>query len=257
MATQTGSPARILPPESRHGFFKTLPREIRDDVYDMLYQEIEYDFQGRLSSLENSTLKNLHVPLVSLRLVNHQFKLEYDERVAKTEHLTALTIHDQKTLPEHRRSKFGALFSRATNMTIYLNICSGDHVYYPCYHIRRLINYANWIGRLASNLPHLRSIRVSLTTAYDQCMEALEDTFLACVTNMSKVIEVQIRHTTSGNQGYIRNASDAPIVAVWTKETGLVHDHEAVKYCREGGLMSGRRGRSVRWRRAEQSSISS
>jgi hypothetical protein len=88
MATQ---PPASTPPtitNSTHDFFKILPRELRDAVYDLLYQEVTTNADG----LHFHT----RAVLVELRLISCQFKLKYDERTAVNEHNKYLTITDDK-----------------------------------------------------------------------------------------------------------------------------------------------------------------
>jgi hypothetical protein len=73
--------ARITEPESDnvHSFYGSWPREIRDQIYDLIFQEKVHPISVRTSGIEayNSETRTI-LPFV--RLTSRQFKLEYDER---------------------------------------------------------------------------------------------------------------------------------------------------------------------------------
>lgn len=218
----------MLPPSSRHGFFNTFPREIRDNIYDMLYDEINRDTY--------STALTLRTPVVSLRLVSRQCKDEYDDWVAQNERMTAFEVWDSAGMDTIKSTR-ASVYTHTTNATIHLFVCGGDHLDYPCYHTDILRSYAMWIRVLVNRMLSLRSIRVSLAINYDHCMDAVKAS-LGLITNLSKVVEVKMRHVNHRDRSILpRETSDLPVVAVWTKESGLVRDHEAIKRCREIDLM--------------------
>jgi hypothetical protein len=74
MATQPSTSAPIPSHASISGFFDTFPRELRDQTYDLLYEELDDSSWG----LEFHT----YTVGEELRLVSRQFKLEYDERTS-------------------------------------------------------------------------------------------------------------------------------------------------------------------------------
>jgi hypothetical protein len=67
MATQPSSSALTSPANQSHDFFESFPRELRDNVYDLLYQDVT----GEIDMLQYNT----HTKILNLRLVSHDFKL--------------------------------------------------------------------------------------------------------------------------------------------------------------------------------------
>ena len=71
---------RAIQPESdsAHSFFSTFPREIRDQIYDLIFQEKTYPIHFVRASAAFYSKVRTTVPKV--RLVCSRFKIEYDER---------------------------------------------------------------------------------------------------------------------------------------------------------------------------------
>jgi len=66
-------------PDSTHSFFRSFPREIRDEIYDLLFQEKEHPVTLFGYGLEAYYCKT-RTTLPYVRLLSRQAKLEYDER---------------------------------------------------------------------------------------------------------------------------------------------------------------------------------
>jgi len=66
-------------PDSTHSFFGSFPREIRDEIYDLLFQEKEHPVALFERGLDTYYSK-IRTTLPHVRLVSHRLKLEYDER---------------------------------------------------------------------------------------------------------------------------------------------------------------------------------
>jgi hypothetical protein len=86
MATQPSSSALTPPANQSHGFFKSFARELRDNVYDLLYQDVTRE----VAVLQHHTRTKISV----LRLVSRDFKDEYDERCSKDKQINQLTVTD-------------------------------------------------------------------------------------------------------------------------------------------------------------------
>lgn len=71
-------------------YFGTLPRELRDCIYDLLYQEIEESVGNNVGDLEFLT----RAIIPRLRFVSRQFKAEYDERISMNDLNQQLTATD-------------------------------------------------------------------------------------------------------------------------------------------------------------------
>lgn len=236
MAIQPASSTQMLSPTSPHGFFKTLPREIRDNIYDLLYREIYVSPLGY-----DDPSMTVRIPRVALRLVSRQFKLEYDERIVKNKHLASLEICDEGGFP-HPTPELDSqlsLISHTTNMTLDLSACHASHEDegFRCDSYTRIFAQGCWIDSFATLLPHLRSIRVIVNVTYEECMkEALGR--LGVITANIKIDKLEVRHTgLRGSKLAPVKSSEIPALATWTEEQGLVQDEEAIKRCREGGLL--------------------
>ena len=97
-------------------YFDTLPRELRDCVYDLLYQEIEESMGSNVGDLEFHT----RAIIPRLRFVSRQFKAEYDERISKNDLIQQLTVTDTvKSLQcPHSKILCSPLSSHTTRLTI-------------------------------------------------------------------------------------------------------------------------------------------
>jgi hypothetical protein len=84
--TDPGEPASVS--NGSKSFFDTLPREIRDNIYD-------YTLDHEVT--RHSYHMRFKAPFPHLRLVSRQFKHEYDERSPSN---AELVVTDQ-TLPFH------------------------------------------------------------------------------------------------------------------------------------------------------------
>ncbi|KAM0709424.1 hypothetical protein Q7P35_003462 [Cladosporium inversicolor] len=73
-----------------NSYFGKLPRELRDCIYDLLYQEIGESMGETPGDFELFT----RAIIPSLRLVSRQFKAEYDERISANDLNQQLTVND-------------------------------------------------------------------------------------------------------------------------------------------------------------------
>jgi hypothetical protein len=72
---------RAIQPESdsAHSFFSTFPREIRDQIYDLIFQEKTYPIHFDESGYQ-AFYSKIRTTVPKVRLVCSRFKIEYDER---------------------------------------------------------------------------------------------------------------------------------------------------------------------------------
>lgn len=230
MALHAALSEQKLCPTSQYGFFKTFPQEIRDNIYDLLYQEFSSD------PLDDVFSTTVRIPHVEARLVSRQFKLEYDERIAKNEDLTALDIHDTGTY------FFTTMFcpplcTHTTNVTISLYACHNDHCDedQPCDTFYRMLRLQSWILDLVNHLPYLRSIRVSLELTYEDCLHETMNC-LHLGADMPKVVDVTLRNSGFRISGQLAgDTSRTTVLGTWTKQRGFEYDFDAIKLCRESG----------------------
>ena len=224
MATHLQASKPPVLANSKLGFFKTLPRELRDAVYDLLHQEVtEY-----VDELQFHT----RTVIVKLRLISRQFRQEYDERSAKNEHNNHLTIKDNVDFkfdwvdekPSGVPMRCPALATHSTKLTLNLIVCLGDHDHYAAcdadvdWHIL-------WIRSLLPSLPHLRAIYVRLDLVSPLCINTVTDraTLLATLSNL---MDIKIAGSTSLES--VGSADNSVLLATWTKQHGLQVDQEAI-----------------------------
>lgn len=217
--------APALSPSSTHGFFKTLPRELRDNIYDLLVQEID----GKLGQANDSFTYYLKAPLVALRLVNHQCKLEYDERCSFSQHIGQLLIKDVTLSLSDVAYKFPALATRTTNMTLVVNPCAeslheglkwcypGINLEWHAHH--RIIDFSR-------QLPCLRCVRVYLMVPTVSCARKILPK-LGHFTMHPKVIELKL---FKPGCTFVEDDNDNNnIMATWTRQRGLEGDEEIIQ----------------------------
>ena len=226
MAAQLQASTPSVLADSKPGFFKTLPRELRDAVYDLLHQEVtEY-----VDKLQFHT----RAVIVELRLISRQFRMEYDERSAMNEHNNHLTIKDDVDFKFDEKSsgvamRCPALATHSTKLTLNLLVCLGDNYHFDAceadvgWHIP-------WIKSLLQSLPHLRNIYLRLNLVSPSCINTILDraTLLASLPNL-----VSIKIAGSASLESLGSADHSVHLATWTKQHGLQVDQEAIKLYRE------------------------
>ena len=234
MATQLQALTPPILTVNNPGFFETLPRELRDIVYDLLYQELDNDDSG----LRFQT----YTILTQLRLVSRQFKLEYDERISvdeKSRHLTIIVdlcrpcwCELSVTLP------WPQLAARTVHLTLEITFCNGIHTWdghsWECNADEDTVGvlcYFDFVRYLMNALPSLQSLRLDLHAEADLCVLNL----LECstpFTDSPKLTELKIM----GPRPKGRTTTPLPQVAIWTKQDGLQQDKEAIELCRKRAL---------------------
>lgn len=120
--------SHLLHPGIRHGFFGTFPPEIRDSIYDLLYDEAETSYNG--FDILAAT------PVVTVRLASRQFKHEYDARCFKNEYTSQLllkrTVSSMEDSDENAdHLELAAHATHATNVTATLDACYCDSETFP------------------------------------------------------------------------------------------------------------------------------
>lgn len=205
MATQQD----LLPPkdlDSAHGFFKTLPRELRDIIYDAPYQE----HLGYFCELG----VRISTPILPLRLVNRQFKQEYDEQCAKSERMSQFVLNDETHPKDKRVSE--ALASRTTNMAVDLKMCFCK---YDCICLvqDRLRGTVNRIIEIVEGMPNLHSLRVRLTVSHRRCFSTTWQ-WTGRYVNLPRLVDLKI----------VASGHDERVLWVWEEHKGAVEDLEAI-----------------------------
>lgn len=176
MATQLPASSPPTLTDSKPGFFKTFPRELRDDVYDSLYQEVTTNVKGLHF--------NTRAVLVELRLISRQFRLRYDERSATDEHNKHLTITDDVRFdtfgdwvdgqPSGIATHCPALATRSISLTVHLIACLDGYKGHAVCEIDG-DRHTTWVKSLLQSLPHLRNICVRLHLVSPDCISITPD----------------------------------------------------------------------------------
>lgn len=220
--------------DNKPGFFDILPRELRDVVYDSLYQKLDKNASG----LRYQT----YTVCAELRLISRQFKLEYDERIAvdeKTKHLT-ISIDLFRPcwceLPVALPSS--QLAARTVHLTLVVTFCDGKHSWdgasWECSADEDglgIVCYYDFMRVLVDALPCIQSLRLNLQATADLCVMNLLE-FSTAFMKSPKLTELRIMGPCL--EGC---TSNLPVqVAIWTKQDGLQQDEEAVELCRKRAL---------------------
>lgn len=232
MATQLQALTPPAPTDGTPGFFETLPRELRDAVYDLLYREVTTDIEGLQF--------HMRTVLVEPRLINRQFRLEYDERSAANEQSNHLTVRDTPKFqlcewtwgkPPEIALHCPAFATCATCLTLNLIACMGTQdTDQRCMAESNIGVHIAWVECLLESLPHLRQIRVRLYLASTSCISTvLKQAKL--FTALPYPVDVTIAGSTSLES--IGSADDSALLATWTKQQGLQEDHEAIELFRK------------------------
>lgn len=185
--------------------FFALPRELRDMIYDHLWQDTE----------ENADLLRFDISTIipELRLVNRQFKIEYDERIAANGHKNTVTVtqrYARNTFdPTFRPSNeitLPRLAALSTSLTIkIINLDRNCGYCHRCDHRRceHSAHYKQWVQTwLLSECP-LRSCKVDLTIASRRCVpEAMANHRLItdCLQRFGEFGELNIYGLGSGKE---------------------------------------------------------
>lgn len=244
MPDQTGLTEDMHPKETQqmtHALFKSLPRELCDDIYDLLYEDTEIEIED--VEPYPTPVMMLRAPVKALRLFNHQFKQEYEERFLQKEDQGKFVVNQWRAgqmdvwLPTAIKCP-----TPATNYTttLKINLWAGRSAmadlfqktrsYDAVAHPTNLTEHRDWIIEFATHLPHLRSIRVTCGIYCRRCVPEVMSS-LGLITSIPLVVEVEVKGANRVNISNEDNKSSA--FALWTKEQGLLQDDEALKQCRE------------------------
>jgi hypothetical protein len=173
-----------LPIDSTCGWFNVLPREIRDEIYDLISQPKE-------ETHDNYHFKTLKL-VSKARLVNKQFTKEYDERPPLNSHLEVTQCHQHDWNCWHRRQLQGPIptLPAQTKFLHFNLIACADPPWrrlsemrrhqclenYPTGEIEEDLqeSYGHLIHGLISVLPVLEKVSVNVSCGNLSCAVALQ-----------------------------------------------------------------------------------
>ncbi|GAB7335208.1 hypothetical protein MBLNU13_g07629t1 [Cladosporium sp. NU13] len=224
MSSHTSVPVTIFNHAGMVFQFFALPRELRDMIYDHLRQDVEEN-TDRLTF-------NIRTIIPELRLVNRQFKTEYDERIAANDHKNTVTVTQRYERNPYEPSKeipLPRLAALSTSLTV--NIINHEHdcgYCHRCDHRRceHSAHYRQWVQHwLLAECP-LRSCRVELNIASRRCVpEAMANHRLItnCLERFGELGELNIYGPGSEK----KNAGDRVPLAI----------HSGVSTCEKRAAM--------------------
>jgi hypothetical protein len=195
-------------------YFKRFPRELRDCIYDLLYQEIEESIAGH----------ELHTRAIipRLRLVSRQFKSEYDERIASdvwNQHLTMTYTAEVHDWSHFRRCCIYALCTplaaHTTSITLNMRFDSGG-----LYHSEPM-GHAKWMNELRqkSYFPRLQRFRAYIKVRHYSYIALRALQFLGHSMAGTAEVELLCWDDIAG--------SSAPL-ATWSMKRGLQENEHAI-----------------------------
>lgn len=171
MEMSTHTRASVPPTCNAQIIFKffSLHAELRDMIYDHLWQDVEED--------SDHLCFDICTTIPELRLVNRQFKSEYDERIAANEHKNTVTVtqlYDSSPYDPSNEVSLPRLAAQSTSLTI--NIISRDDDCGACHRCRHKrcehsAHYREWVRHwlLADDLP-LEACQVNLSMVSRRCV---------------------------------------------------------------------------------------
>lgn len=247
-------PTSTVSTSSTPGFFSDrFPRELRDEIYDRLYQELEEEVADTYNEIEC----RLTIPLVALRLVSRRFKLEYDDRCSKNQFMSHLLTEvlplsddcmyahcqkvDEDDDDESRFFEFVGPATYVASVTIVLPACGCEphddlyeHTDMWRYHCKVGHSFGDErIWTLTDPMQGLRHVDIYLTIQREHCVHKvllfLNTHKMASALFLGAVYEdiFEFKVLCPGLR-YVRDG-DNKTLATWSKRSGLVIEDEAVK----------------------------
>lgn len=148
--------------------FFSLPAELRDMIYDHLWQDVEED--------RDHLRFDICTTIPELRLISRQFRSEYDERISANEHKNLVTVtqlYEASPYDPSKEVSFPRLAAQSTGLTI--NIISRDDDCGTCHRCRHKrcehsAHYREWVRHwLLPDLP-LEACQVNLSITSRRCV---------------------------------------------------------------------------------------
>lgn len=206
--------------------FFGLPRELRDDVYDRLHEEVTI-------AEEDQPKYQIRTPIAKLRLINKQFTAEYDDRSPEHCELHAMDLlgwqWEDLDLPR-----------RATNTTL-LNMelclfngtsckCDGSSPASVCDVTKEITEHLEWINKLIHQLPQLRTANMTIKVASPWCLRVLWRRYHEFV-HVAMLSKTEI---FCFKDKKIDQDSPRLLLATWSRGQKLDIREAAVEKCRNG-----------------------
>jgi hypothetical protein len=207
-------PNMVEPSDKATGFF-SLPRELRDNIYDMVRQDhhhqVTYITFGSRAAIPEK------------RLVSRQFKLEYDERAAASTYMYLLDPFDICTFEQFPRlainlSSLVLNWHSAIDMNdmMLLPFSLGPRVRLP------LKARLKTLERLVGHLPQIEDVHVQLEHRATHDLKDVVQDLIACPV----LTRFLVRSGESLRDALLpRSTGESAIFAFWTRELGFLIDN--------------------------------
>ena len=164
--------ASVFEPGTKHSFYGSFPRELRDKIYDQIISEKEEVFKSACCKMRSTVPK--------VRLLCKQFKQEYDERCPKLNHLQIFScyIRCPKTYWSPDPTPIPPLGIQATSLQYHTIWCehklgSGE----PCKKDIRTDmlwkNIGRQLGEYIEDFPHLAEFNLIISCSSLTCARAV------------------------------------------------------------------------------------
>ena len=214
-------------PETKHSFYGSFPRELRDKIYDLIISEKEQTFNGACFKMRSTVPK--------VRLLCKQFKKEYDERCPKLNHLEIFNCYiDSPSTYSYllQPDPVPPLAIRATSLRYHWIWCDDEPDFEPDFEdpcgqgesVPTLWRqYGRQINKYVKPLPDLAKF----------------DLIISCST-LTCVLAITALDGACGHDGYIRgNPRMSLLRPVYDSETGKKRLRESVEGWGTGNPHSG------------------
>lgn len=233
MTSSNETPAAETGTGSNLGFFD-LPRELRDEIYDLAFEHDRSNTQGR-EIMEF----NVRAPQPHLRLVNRQFESGYDERSPSTDNICLFVTGDSPTGNLQSARGFTEA-AQASAIDITLTFDPFDDSLYDY-----VLNVCFWLFDLVKDLPYVQTVYLELRFAIPLTLKTINwfaraahrvvpsidrsFTHMQRKLGMSPLIQfTQVDVMLVMPEGNSEGADSASVedekVATWTPARGYVED---------------------------------
>lgn len=210
------------PTKKAEGFFD-LPRELRDEIYDLLRPEEENEIDEWIWRFEAS--------IPALRLVSPQFKTEHDERILAKGQLLRL---ENVQFPE-QRSPLNihlpglALESSRMEVSLELGNCCTCLGHGWCVDDHTLPQRIELLRSLQGLFSRLESVRISVkcSCVFFECSSIFSN-HLDLLAGLPKLTHLDITFSTSRFLGWQSMAEVCVLRTTWSRESGFEHTKEEI-----------------------------
>jgi len=244
--------ASVFEPGTKHSFYGSFPRELRDKIYDQIISEKEEVFKSACCKMRSTVPK--------VRLLCKQFKQEYDERCPKLNHLQIFScyIRCPKTYWSPDPTPIPPLGIQATSLQYHTIWCehklgSGE----PCKKDIRTDmlwkNIGRQLGEYIEDFPHLAEFNLIISCSSLTCARAVVASDGASrswgwISGQPRVSLLMPVYDSRTSKKSLRESDDnwgadyphpgpffedRETMATWSYKEGWKADEEVIEKCRQ------------------------